>query len=78
MPKWQDTEKGKDFLKQAFETAGLPEVDESLLEPGTYTNRQIAEKFNDPRKLLAILMLLPGSDPASKRSVLRFVVDGLN
>ncbi|MFC1598842.1 hypothetical protein ACFL2U_02470 [Patescibacteria group bacterium] len=75
MPEWLDSEKGKELFEKAFETAGLPEVEERDLETGTYTNQQIAEKFDDPKDLLVLLMKLPGGDPASKRSILSFAVD---
>ena len=75
MADWLNTEKGQEFFKKAFETAGLPEVKEEDLETGTYTNRQIAEKCADPKDLLVLLMKLPGGDPASKRSILSFAID---
>ena len=75
MPHWSSTEKGKEFIERAFRAADLPEVNEADLEPGTYTNQQIAEKVKNPVELLALLMNLPGDDRASNRSVLSFAAE---
>jgi len=75
MPKWLDTEKGQELLKKAFETADLPEIEKKHLEPGTYTNREIAEKFDNPLKLIGLLMKLPAGSPTSKRSILSIAID---
>ena len=75
MTKWFDTEEGKAMIQQAFEATGLPEVEEKDLELGTFTNRQIAEKFEAPAELILILMGLPEGSPASMRSILSFAVD---
>ncbi|MBI2121915.1 MAG: hypothetical protein HYT98_02225 [Candidatus Sungbacteria bacterium] len=74
MSSWLDTEKGQEFFKKAFEVADLPEVDGDVLEQGTYTNRQIAEKAGSPEKLLSLLMNVSG-DRATKRSILSFAVE---
>ncbi len=75
MAHWSTTQKGKEFIEAAFKAANLPEVKETDLEPGTYTNQQIAEKVDNPEKLLALLMGLPGNDRASKRSILSFAIE---
>ena len=75
MAEWLNSEVGKVIFEEAFEKAGLPEIDENDLEVGTYTNRQIAEMFNDPVALTALLMMLPDNDHASKRSILSFTVE---
>ena len=75
MPHWSSTEKGKRLVKAAFEIAGLPEVAEAELEPGTYTNQQIVEMTESPKRLIALLMGLPDNDPAFKRSILSFAVE---
>ena len=50
--------------------------DEKDLEPGTYTNQQIAEKAGGPVELVHLLLGLPEHiDQASKRSILSFAVD---
>lgn len=67
-----------DLIMKAFETAGLPEVNESQLEAGTYTNAQLAEKMRgDPGKLIHLLMNVStmGNSPAAKRSILSIAVD---
>lgn len=73
-------EKWDKFVESAFANANLPEVSEDQLETGTYTNRQIAERFRDePLRLLGLLMSLPeGGGAASRRSVLSFAVDMMN
>lgn len=73
----KDQEKWDKFVESAFAAANLPEVPEDQLEVGTYTNRQIAERFRDnPMGLLALLMQLPkGGGAASRRSILSFAVD---
>ncbi|MBM4401831.1 MAG: hypothetical protein FJ044_01140 [Candidatus Cloacimonetes bacterium] len=69
-------EKWGEFVAAAFKAAGLPEVAEEELEVGTYTNRQITERFrNDPLRLISLLMQLPDGNPASRRSILSFAVD---
>jgi hypothetical protein len=75
MPEWLNTKKGQDLVREAFKAAGMPEVKETDLETGTYTNQQIAEKFEDPMMFLTMLMQLPGDDPVVKRSVLSMAVD---
>ena len=75
MPRWLETEDGQELFEAIFKAVDLSEVEERDLEIGTYTNRQIAEKFDDPRKLTAILMSLPNTSPASKRSIMSFTVD---
>lgn len=75
MPHWLEYPEGQEFFTKVFEAAGLPEVDEKDLEPGTYTNRQIAEKVVSPEDLLFMLMGLLGGCQASKRSILSFMVD---
>lgn len=75
MTKWFDTEAGKAMIQQAFEAIGLPEVEEDDLESGTFTNQQIAEKFEYPAELISILKGLPKGSPASMRSLLSFAVD---
>lgn len=72
---WSTTKRGKKFVESAFKAADLLEIDEANLELGTYTNQQIAEKIDKPERLLALLMNLPGSDNASRRSILSFAVD---
>ena len=75
-PEWLKTEQGQKLFEEMFKAADLPEVEESDLEPGTYTNQQIAEKFGDPKDLILLLMKLPqGVGNASKRSTLSFAVD---
>ena len=66
-----------EVIGYAFLAAGLPEVEERDLEPGTYTNRQLTEMVGDPTKLLELLMQLPENDPASKRSILSFAVKAM-
>ena len=73
-PEWLKAERGEELFESMFETAELPEIDSKDLEPGTYTNRQIAEKFDDPAELIEVLMSLPGNSPASNRSVLSVYV----
>ncbi len=76
MSDWSDTELGKQLVEAAFKAANLPEIDEASLEPGTYTNQQIAKKVDNPEKFVALLLGLPsGDDFASKRSILSFAVD---
>lgn len=75
MSDWFDTEKGKELIEKAFETAGMPEVEEAELEPGTYTNLQLAQKAGSPEKFVTLLMKLPDGSPASKRSILSFAVE---
>jgi len=71
-----EEEKWVAFVGAAFKAANLPDVPEDQLETGTYTNRQIADKFrSNPARLLGILMDLPGGNDASKRAILSFVVD---
>lgn len=72
---WLDTDEGKELVEETFAAAGLPEVDESELEAGTYTNRRLAEMAGGLTKLLGLLVRLPGNDPASKRSILSFAVE---
>ncbi len=73
----RDEGKWQKFVETAFKAAGLPEITEDQLEPGTYTNQQVADRFrDDPIRLVSILMDLPKSgSPASDRSVLSFAVD---
>ena len=75
MSDWLNTDDGRNLFEKVFEAAGLPEVEEKDLEPGTYTNLQLAEMARSPEKLLALLMKVPGNDPASKRSILSFAVE---
>ncbi len=65
------------FVKKAFEIVELPEVEQSQLETGTYTNHQIAEHYrNDPNELLVLLNKLSMNNTAAeKRSILSFAVD---
>lgn len=72
-----DEAKWQQFVETAFKAAGLPEVTENQLEPGTYTNAQIAEKMRGkPTKLLALLMQVSKTGGvAEKRSILSFAVD---
>ena len=72
---WSETETGKELVEKAFKAVDLPEVDEKDLEPGTYTNRQLAKMIAGPGSLVVLLMRLPGNDPASKRSILSFAVE---
>lgn len=74
MTNWLDTERGQELFRKAFEAAGLPEVEEKKLEPGTYTNRQIAEKAGSPERLVVLLMRVHGNR-AEKRSILSFSVE---
>lgn len=73
-----DEDKWRVLVKAAFDAAGLPEVDEKDLETGTYTNKQIAERFRDrPKKLIELLISVTGfGSEAERRSILSFVVDG--
>ncbi|MBI3421043.1 MAG: hypothetical protein HY006_03185 [Candidatus Sungbacteria bacterium] len=71
-----DPKKWNEFVAAAFEAAGLPEVDERNLEPGTYTNQQIVAKVRHPSELLRLLTGLPqDSSVAAKRSILSFALD---
>lgn len=72
-----DDEKWELFVEKAFAAADLPEVPVDMLEAGTYTNTQIAEKFRqDPVGLVALLMALPkNGSVASRRSILSFAVE---
>lgn len=65
------------LARRAFEDAGLEEIDESQLEPGTYTNAQITEMMRgDPDQLVFLLTHLPtGAGAGSMRSILSFAVD---
>lgn len=73
----EDKVKWQAFCTSAFNAAGLPEVPESELETGTYTNAQIAGKLHDnPTKLLQLLMGVSQLGSAvEKRSILSFAVD---
>jgi hypothetical protein len=76
MNKWYETDEGKAFIKIAFENAGMPEVDIKDLEPGTYTNDQLAAFFSTQDEFWhALNQLRFNNDPWSKRSVLSFVVE---
>ena len=70
-------EKWQKLVKTAFEAAGLPEVAEDQLEPGTYTNAQIAEKLrSNPARFVRMLMEVSElGNQAEKRSTLSFAVD---
>ena len=77
---WLSTKKGEELLKSAFDDAGLPEVDEAKLKPGTYTNRQIAKQFESPEGLSLVLKnlleLMPENcDAEGKRRILGIIVD---
>lgn len=73
---WWETDHGKKLMAAAFEAAELPEVDETDLEIGTYTNLQLAEKSGSPEKLLMLLMRLPREiNSASRRSIMSFAVE---
>lgn len=72
-----DTSEYQEVVMKAFELAGLPEIEEKKLEPGTYTNAQIAKKLQgNPQQLLTLLQRVSslGSE-AEKRSILSFAVD---
>ncbi len=68
----------KQLIEKAFIETGLPEVSESQLETGTYTNAQIVEKL--VKKLFVLFVLLArfremNTDSATKRSMLSFAVE---
>ena len=73
----QKEKKWQAFVDSAFKAAKLPEVSPDMLEAGTYTNAQIAEKFRDnPFGLMVLLMKsseLGGE--AERRSIISFAVD---
>ncbi len=70
----------QEFVKSQFEAAGLPEVDPSQLETGTYTNAQIAEKFRGrPEELRALLNRVPRTgNEAEKRNILSLIWEAGN
>ncbi|KKS17365.1 MAG: hypothetical protein UU77_C0001G0025 [candidate division WWE3 bacterium GW2011_GWC1_41_7] len=74
---WYDTEEGRKFADSAFKAAGLEEPIGVPLETGTYSNEEIARKFDDPRKFLVFLMHLEnmGGSEASKRSIASITID---
>lgn len=67
----------KAVVEEAFDAAGLPEVLESELEAGTYTNAQFMKAMaDDLGVLLGYIKQLPSLDSAaSKRSTLSFAVE---
>lgn len=67
----------QEIVEIAFEVAGLPEVDPSQLEIGTYTNAQIAEKLRgDTGRLLTLLRRVSNlGNEAAKRNILSIAVD---
>ena len=76
MSKWHETEEGQAFIKKAFENAGMPEVEAKDLEPGTYTNVQLAAFFPTQDEFWhALNQLRFNNDPWSKRSVMSFAVE---
>lgn len=76
MSKWQDSENGRDFIKDTFDQAGMPEVLKKDLEPGTYTNEELAEFFADPLEFWrTVWQLRFTTDPVAKRSILSFAVE---
>jgi predicted RNase H-like nuclease len=78
MNRWQDTEVGKKFIVKAFADAGMPEVEKSNLEPGTYTNEELAGFFTDSLDLWhALHQLRFQADPTVKRSILSFAVESM-
>ena len=76
-PSSDETEvKWTTFVKIAFNAVGLPDVPSDILETGTYTNMQIAERFRtQPAQLLDLLQQLPKNNPAVSRGILSFRVD---
>lgn len=74
---WYDTKDGRSLADAAFKQAGLEEPKGVALETGTYSNEQIARKFEDSLMLLYFLMQISklNSSEASKRSVASFALD---
>jgi len=64
-------------LIEAFEEAGLPEINESRLEPGTYTNAQMAEKMagHIPELKAFLRQLDQHGSPAANRSTLSMAIN---
>ena len=73
----QDNGEWQKFTEAVFKAADLPEVTEDQLEPGTYTNAQIAEKLrDDPIKFMGLMMDVSNmGNQVQKRSLLSFIVD---
>ena len=73
---WSSTDKGQKFVQAAFDEVNLPNIPENQLEPGTYTNQQIAAKCVSPVALLVLLRQLPkDTTNESRRAVLSLGVD---
>ncbi len=76
MSKWQDTDIGRDFIKNTFDQASMPEVLKKDLGPGTYTNEELAEFFTTALDFWhAVWQLRFTADPVVKRSILSFAVE---
>ena len=76
---WYDNEKGKEFAEAAFKAAGIEEPKGVSLEPGTYSNEQIARKFSNPLQFLGFMKQIGdmGGSEASKRSIASFAIDAM-
>jgi hypothetical protein len=73
---WYDNEKDKALASSMFAVAGLTEHQSAKLDPGTYSNEEIARKFKDPYKLLRFLMNLPRSESeVYNRSIASIALD---
>ena len=71
---WTTTPTGKRFLKTAFAKADLPEIKKKDLEPGTYTNLEIAERTKSVEYLAQLLVMFIDELPEEKRALLSFAV----
>ncbi len=76
MSKWYETPDGQERVKKLFAAAGMPEVPKEDLEPGTYTNEELAAFFASGDELWhALNQLHRHADPVTKRSILSFAAE---